>query len=429
MKKVLLIGAGGRGLTYSRYMGELKDDFQIVAVAEPNDIRRTYMKQTYGIPEEMCHTSWEEFLSRPKFADLAVIATMDRDHFAPAMAAIEKGYDLLLEKPMGATPEECVAIARAAKKKGVLVLVCHVLRFSPYFRALKNLIDTGRVGRVIHIHADECVGHLHQSHSFVRGNWGNSDRSTPMIVQKTCHDMDMLQWLIGTDCTRVHSFGELTYFKEENAPKGAPERCIDGCPHADTCYYNAVKLYHGEKNGFSKSFIRSATGSPVEPDSETVDRILRESNFGRCVFRCDNNVVDHQTVNLEFEDGTTVSFCMSAFNKGGRHIHIMGTDGTITGTSSEDCVTFFDFKTGVYEQLNIRDAITDDSIDSGHGGGDGGIVRALRDRLNGFMSNVAICTIEETCRNHLIAYAAEESRLTGKVVDMKEFEQRVGGLE
>ena len=429
MKKVLVIGAGGRGLTYAKHMAALKEDYRIIAVAEPDDGRRTYMQKAYGIDEQMCHLSWEEFLSRPKFADLAVIATMDQDHFAPAMAAIEKGYDLLLEKPMGATPEECVAIARAAKEKGVLVLVCHVLRFSPYFRALKSLIDQGRVGRIMHIHADECVGNLHQSHSFVRGNWGNSDRSTPMIVQKTCHDMDMLQWLIGKDCTRVHSFGELTYFTKDNMPKGATERCTDGCPHADTCYYNAAKLYHGEKDGFSQSFIRSAVGTPTAPNTEEVDRMLQESNFGRCVFRCDNNVVDHQSVNLEFAGGETVSFCMSAFNKGGRHIHIMGTDGTITGTSSDDFVTVYGFQTRTSETVNIRDAITDDSIDSGHGGGDYGIVCALRDRLNGKMDNVSICTIDETCRNHLIAYAAEESRLTGKVINMKEFERQAGGLD
>lgn len=425
MKKVLVIGAGSRGTTYSRIASELKDAFQIVAVAEPLEHRRNYIKEKYNIPEEMCHSSWEDFLSRPKFADVAFIATMDRDHIAPALAAIEKGYDLLLEKPMGATAEECCIIERAAAKKGVFVLVCHVLRFTPFFRALKALIESGRVGQVAHIQHAECVGNVHQSHSFVRGNWGNSDRSTPMIVQKTCHDMDIMQWLIGKNCERVHSFGSLLYFKEENAPEGAPARCVDGCPHADTCPYNAVKLYTQDLR--KSSFCRAAT-KKIEPTDEDVWDALRNSPYGRCVFRCDNNVVDHQTVNLEFEGGITASFTMCAFNKGSRNIRIMGTLGELSGNMSDDFVTLYDFATKETTKIPLSDAITNESIDGGHGGGDAGIIRALKSCLDGDRSSPSICTIEETCRNHLIAYAAEESRLTGKVVDLKEYEARMGGL-
>ncbi|MBQ8344706.1 MAG: Gfo/Idh/MocA family oxidoreductase [Clostridia bacterium] len=425
MRDVIVIGGGGRGRTYARIAAGLKDSFRIVAVAEPIDNRRNEFRDRYGIPEELCHRSWEELLSRPKFADLVVIATMDQDHLAPAMAAIEKGYDLLLEKPMGATPEECCALQRAATEKGVFVLVCHVLRFTPFFRALKAIIDSGRLGRIIHIQHAEGVGHLHQSHSFVRGNWGNSDRSTPMIVQKTCHDMDILQWLVGKQVSRVHSFGSLTYFKEENAPQGAPERCIDNCPHADTCYYNAVPLYY--ETWRTSSFLRAAT-KVVEPTDADIDRMLRTSDYGRCVFRSDNNVVDHQTVNLEFEDGATVSFSMCAFNKGARDIRIMGTEGDLVGHMGQDFFTFYSFATKEYEQISIADAISDETIDGGHGGGDTGIILALQRWLDGDRSNPSICTLEQTARNHLIAYAAEESRLQGKVVDMNEYEARLGGL-
>ncbi len=425
MKTVLVIGAGSRGTTYSRIASELGDAFRIVAVAEPMEHRRNYMKETYGLPEEACHVSWEEFLARPKFADVAFIATMDRDHIAPALAAIEKGYDLLLEKPMGATPEECCIIERAAAKKGVFVLVCHVLRFTPFFCALKSLIDAGCIGRIMHIQHAECVGNLHQSHSFVRGNWRNSEESTPMIVQKTCHDMDIMQWLVGKDCTRVHSFGSLSYFTKENAPEGAPERCIDGCPHADTCYYNALTVYR--KHFRKASFCRAAT-KKMQPTDEDVEEMLRTSDYGRCVFRCDNNVVDHQTVNLEFEGGVTASFTMCAFNKGSRNIRIMGTDGELIGNMSDDFVTLYDFATREYRQILLKDAVQNDSIDGGHGGGDQGIIRALKTCLEGDRSNPSVCTIERTCRNHLIAYAAEESRLSGKVVDLREYEERFGGL-
>lgn len=423
MKTMIVIGAGGRGTGYAEIASKMGDAFRVVAVAEPIESRRNYTRDLFSVPEEMCHTSWEELLARPKFADLVVIATMDRDHLAPAMAAIEKGYDLLLEKPMSATPEECCAIARAAKEKGVFVLVCHVLRFTSFFCALKSIIDSGRLGEVMHIQHAEWVGNLHQAHSFVRGNWRNSEESSCMILQKTCHDMDILQWLLGKQCTRVHSFGSLSYFKKENMPEGAAARCLD-CKHAESCYYNAVRFYHNEKNF---PFIESATNTRF-PSDEQIDEMLRTSDYGRCVFDMPNNVVDHQTVNLEFEGGTTVSFSMCAFNRGGREIRIMGTKGELIGKMGDKSVRVYDFGTRQYEEIEIDKVQRDDSIAGGHGGGDQGIMVALRDALNGAYVGDSICTIEQTCRNHLISFAAEESRLTGKVVELAEFEARMGGI-
>lgn len=422
MKTVIVIGAGGRGTGYSKIMKRTGEDFRVVAVAEPIEERRDAIRELYDVPKEMCHTSWEDLLSRPKFADLVMIATMDRDHFAPAMAAIEKGYDLLLEKPMGATPEECAVIERAAKEKGVLVLVCHVLRFTAFFRGLKNLIDQGLIGDVVHIQHAEDVGNVHQSHSFVRGNWRNSEGSTPMIVQKTCHDMDIMQWLVGKNCTRVHSFGGLFYFKEENAPEGSTERCFD-CPRAASCCYNARKIYMEDYR--DRHFGVVALGRNTS--DEQAEEILRTSDYGRCVFRMDNNVVDHQTVNLEFEGGVTASFSMCAFNKGMRRIRIMGTKGELSG-EMKDVIRFYDFATSTTREIPLSDAVTNSTIDGGHGGGDEGIILALRDRLNGEEGNIAICTVEETCRNHLIAFAAEKSRIEGTVVDMKQYERELGGL-
>ena len=424
MKKMIVIGAGGRGTGYSQIASRMGDAFSVVAVAEPIDSRRNYLRDLFSIPEELCHCSWEDLLARPKFADAVMIATMDRDHFAPAMAAIEKGYDLLLEKPMSATPEECCAIARAAKEKGVFVLVCHVLRFTPFFCTLKSVVDSGRLGEIVHIQHAEWVGNLHQAHSFVRGNWRNSEESSCMILQKTCHDMDILQWLLGKDCTRVHSFGSLSYFKKENMPEGATERCLD-CPHAETCFYNAVRFYHNDKN---QPFIESATHKTL-PSREDVDEMLRTSDYGRCVFDMPNNVVDHQTVNLEFEGGATVSFSMCAFNRGGREIRIMGTKGELIARMSDQTFKVYDFATRQYDELEVSHAQLDDSIAGGHGGGDTGIMIALRDALNGTYRGNSICTIEQTCRNHLISFAAEESRLTGKVVELAELEARMGGIE
>ncbi len=417
-KKIILIGAGGRGMTYTDQMYSIEGEFQVVAIAEPVKDRREYVQKKWNVPDEMCFDSWEALLDMPKFADAAVIATMDRDHFKPAMKAIEQGYHLLLEKPMSSVPDECAILADAAEKKGVIVLVCHVLRYTVFFRALKNVIDSGRLGDIIHIDHTECVGNVHQSHSFVRGNWGDSDESSPMILQKSCHDMDILQWLLGKKCERVQSFGSLTYFRKENAPEGSPEYCVEGCPIGDTCPYNAVKLYYDDKNN---SWFRGASTKKINPTDEDMDYVIRNTQYGKCVFKCNNNVVDHQAVNLEFEGGTTVSFTLCAFNRGGRFIRVMGTKGEIYAKFGAKELELYNFETSSCEKISVSDVVQEQSILGGHGGGDTGIVHAFLHALNGDTSE--ICSISETCSNHLIAFAAEESRLNGNIIDFASFEK------
>ncbi|MBQ7346594.1 MAG: Gfo/Idh/MocA family oxidoreductase [Clostridia bacterium] len=424
-KKLILIGAGNRGKTYTDLTKQLSDDFELVAVAEPIADRRNYIKQKHGLPKEMCFESWEPLLALPKMADVAIIATMDRDHFAPAMAAIEKGYNLLLEKPAAPTPEECRALQHAAEKKGVFVLICHVLRYTRFFRALKNVIDSGEIGEVMNIQHLEGVGNTHQSHSFVRGNWGNSQRASFMLLQKSCHDMDILAWLIGKKCTRVQSFGSLQYFTRKNAPADAPERCIDGCPHAAVCPYNAVKLYYDDKKN---AWFRTTATQKITPTDEDVEKALCTTQYGKCIYKCDNDVVDHQVVNLEFEGGATVGFTMSAFNRGGRFLRIMGTRGEISANMSSPIIDIYHFEDRSTRQINLDANKTDDTIVGRHGGGDEGIIYALRDLLNGISDN-SVCDIAESCDNHMIAFAAEESRLTGSVVSIKEFDARHRGKE
>ena len=418
-KKLIVIGAGSRGKRYTDLAQSFPETFEVVAVAEPIANRREYIKEKHGIKDEMCFESWEPLLALPKLADVAIIATMDRDHIAPTLAAIEKGYNLLLEKPAGATPEECRIIQRAADEKGVFVLVCHVLRYTRFFTTLKSVIDSGEIGEVINIQHSECVGNVHQSHSFVRGNWCNSDKSTPMILQKSCHDMDILAWLIGKKCKKVQSFGSLTYFTRANAPEGSPEFCIEGCPVKD-CPYNAVKLYYDNKEN---SWFRNASTKVIGPTDEQVEEAIRTTDYGRCVFKCSNNVVDHQVVNLLFEGDAVVSFTMSAFNKGGRYIRIMGTKGEITAAMNDPIVRIYDFITKNERQIDLDANLTDDSIVGGHGGGDYGIMVALKDLCEG-RENSSACGIGESCDNHMIAFAAEESRVNGTVVDMDEFMSR-----
>ncbi len=421
MKKVklILIGAGDRGTTYANLGLENCPEMELVGVADPNPVRRNYIKEKFHLTDEQCFLSWEDILALPKMADAAIIATQDQLHFAPAMKAIELGYNLLLEKPAAPTPEECLQIANAAEAKGVHVVVCHVLRFTPFFRLLKQIIDEGRIGRVMNVVHVECVGNVHQSHSYVRGNWRRADESTPMILAKSCHDLDILQWLLGEKCTRVQSFGSLVYFRPENMPAGAPERCIDGCPAEADCPYSALKIY---RDRTFPSFVKKAT-TKHEPTDEDILNTIKSTNYGKCVFRCDNDVVDHQVVNLEYESGATVSFTMSAFNRGGRKVRIMGTKGEIAAEMSDDFIKVFDFVTRTEEKIIIADAVRDESIDGGHGGGDRGIIKSFCRFLAGTYQGNNITDIRTSVNNHLTAFAAEEARLTGNTVEIALYEK------
>ena len=413
--KVIVIGAGNRGGTYTDFMTQMPEKYEVVAVAEPRESRREYVQKKHNIPDNMCFDDYKPLLELGKIADIALIATMDRQHLEPAMMAIDLGYDLLLEKPITPTPEECIALTKHANEKGAKVVICTVLRYTFLFNKLKEIIDSGRIGKVMSINHEECVEFVHQSHSFVRGNWHNSEESSFMLLQKSCHDMDILQWLIGKKCKKVQSFGSLSYFTEANAPEGAPKRCIEGCPVGETCPYNAVKLYlENESNWF-----RSAATKLVKSSDEDVKKSLIESNYGKCVFHSNNDVVDHQTVNMLFEDDITVTFTMIAFNSGGRYINIYGTKGEIRAALKGDCpIKVYDPVTKETEEIPCN---ATDGILGGHGGGDAGIIVALYDYMTDNYDGCAIPTINESCYNHLITFAAEHARKEGTVVDVDEF--------
>lgn len=413
--KVILIGAGNRGMIYTDIMSEMSDKFEVVAVAEPIASRREYIKEKHSLAEDMCFDDWHPLLQKGKIADIAIIATMDRDHYAPSMKAIELGYDLLLEKPISDNPEECKNIANAADEAGVRVVICTVLRYTPFFMRLKKIITDGEIGDIISIDHEECVGNIHQSHSFVRGNWGNEERSSCMLLQKCCHDMDIIQWLIDKPLKKVQSYGALSHFTKKNAPAGSPDYCIDGCPEADTCFYNSVKLYLDDKKN---DWFRSTCTQKVNPTDADVEKALRTTQYGKCVYKCDNDVVDHQTVNMLFGDDVTVTFTMNAFNFGGRFIHIMGTKGEIHGSSDGGEIKIFDFATREEKTETIGGK---DGIKFGHGGGDEGIVSTIYDFLTDNYSGNSIPSIKQSKDNHLIVFAAEKSRKENIVVDFEEF--------
>ena len=418
---VIVLGAGSRGQTYSRFMGEMPDKYKIVGVAEPVESKRRSMQKKYGIAEECCFIDWREILDRPKMADIAVISTLDADHYAPAMKAIELGYDILLEKPVAPTPAECRDIANAAEKKGVRVLVCHVLRYTDFFKKIRTIVKSGKLGKIVAADHVEGIGDRHFSHSYVRGTWHSEKETSPMLLAKSCHDLDILQWILDKKCKKVQSFGSLTYFTPANAPEGAPVRCFGGnCPIADTCRYCSKQIYIDNTRGeWFKSAFRNIVSKDFGFSDEELEKALAVTDYGLCVFHANNDVNDHQVVNMEFEDGETVALTVNAFNLGGSYIRIYGTKGELYAHMSDDFITVSTYEDVKTEKVPVRAA--DEMITGGHGGGDSGIVYDLYDYLAGNYHGFSVADIHISVANHMIGFAAEESLHNDTVVDVDQF--------
>ncbi len=412
--KFVLIGAGQRGMIYATYAFE--KGHEIIAVAETDEVKRRIAGEAFSIPEERRFQTGEELLSQPKMADAAIIATMDRDHYREAVPAMEKGYHLLLEKPISPVPEETLAIEETAVRTGRHVTVCHVLRYSPFFRELKKAVTDGRIGRVITIQHNENIGNFHIAHSFVRGNWRRSDLASPLVMQKSCHDMDLLVWLAGSRCESVASFGDLTYFRPENAPEGAARRCCD-CPHKDSCRFSAYRCYLPVMGEWPAAVLTE------EQTGDGLKEAIRTGPYGRCVYYCDNNVCDHQVSILRFANGVTATFNLSGFtNRMMRTIKIMGEDGEIRASEDANEIEIIRFASNWKEQ-GEREIIRPREATSGHNGGDSGIVDDFLDMLEG--RELASATdIHESVESHMMACAAEEARITGTVVSIAEFRRK-----
>jgi predicted dehydrogenase len=350
-------------------------------------------------------------------ADVAIIATQDKQHYGHVIPAMQLGYDILLEKPASTTVQECNEIAQAAKRYNRRVAVCHVLRYTVFYQLLKFYIDSGRIGEAVSVNHSENVGWWHQAHSFVRGNWRNSEESCPMILAKSCHDMDILRWLIGKKCLRVSSFGSTMHFKSECAPAGAAKRCLDGCKAKAACQYDAEKIYAFQRYGSLGKGYSLANALIEEKTTEELYKALREGPYGRCVYHCDNDVVDHQVVNLEFEGGITASFTMCGFtNKFSRDTKIFGTRGDIVADMETNKIYITTFGQPT-ETIDVAEYTQDFS---GHGGGDN---RMLEEFLTYVRGDCAISgtltTIETSIESHIISLSAEQSRLrNGASVDI-----------
>ena len=412
--KFVLLGAGQRGMIYAQYAHEL--GHEIVAVAEPVEAKREAARKAFSIAGENCFERAEQLLARECMADAAIIATMDRDHWGQAIPAIRKGYHLLLEKPISPVPEETLEIADAVRKYHRHAVVCHVLRYSPFFREIKRIIDSGELGRVVSIDHNENIGNFHIAHSFVRGNWRRKDLASSLIMQKSCHDMDLLVWLVGSGCRQLASFGSLTYFKAENAPQGATERCVT-CPHKDTCRFSAYKAYMPVMGSWP------ATVLTEDQTPEGLQRAIAEGSYGRCVFHCDNDVCDHQVTAMEFDNGVTATFNLSGFtNRMARTIKIMCEDGEIQASEFENTIRVIPFAANGVDRCESR-VIEPMATSSGHGGGDSRIVEDFLALMEGRAAD-AVSSIEYSVESHMMACAAEESRLSGEVIRIAEYRKQ-----
>lgn len=416
MKKVTLalIGAGDRGMDcYAPYVLQNPWKAEFTAVAERDPEKRQRFAERYGIKPENCFDDFEEMLRAPKLADAVLICTSDRLHFKPAMQAMEKGYHIMMEKPMGTTPQQCMELWKASQKYGKLFILCFVLRYTEFFGTIHQLIESGRIGEVNSITHMENIPLVDQVHAFTRGIFRNEETACPILVSHCCHDLDIISWFAESRCKKIASFGNLTYFCEKNAPEGAPERCLDGCPAASECKYYAPNYYLTEDTGWPTSTI----GTDMSFEGRI--RALEEGPYGRCVFRCDNDVCDNQTVIMEFENGVTANFSLQPFaSESGRTMKIVGTKGEIQADMEKNTIQVFDQFTGRMEQLYIQPSKYK------YGGGDHGImeyfVEAVEKDLSGGRTSM-----DSSIEAHMMAFGAEESRKKGIVVDMDNFREQM----
>lgn len=409
--RVALLGAGSRGKhVYADYAKAHPQEMSIVAVAEPDDVKRQRIVDEHAIERSLAVKDWHALFTTKQNFDAVVIAIQDSMHRDAILASIDKQYHILCEKPIVTTLEDSKTITRAAQNFSKVFVISHVLRYSPFFTRVKKLIAQGELGRLIGIELDECVGHIHMSHSFVRGHWNNSNTSAPMILAKSCHDMDILLYLAGSDCTSLSSYGDLYYFNKDNAPSGAPLRCIDNCPHYEACPYAAQKIYLGKNTAWPVDVI--TTDLSVEGRLKA----LQQGPWGRCVFQCDNNVVDHQTVNARFANGVIATFTMSGFTMAThRGLRLMGTQAELIGDMEKGIITINYFSSRDKKTIEIE------TTREGHSGSDelfvADFIRLVRSN-----NTSGETSITASLQSHHMAFAAEASRLAnGQCMQVADF--------
>lgn len=406
MKTIAVIGLGSRGTNYMRFVRLFnRKRAKIVAICDISEVKVKEIAKQYKISRENCFTDEKEFF-KEKRADAVFICTQDNDHYRHCMMAMDVGYHIMVEKPLSFNIDECLEIEKTAKEKNLYVVVCHVLRYSNYYQKMKELVRSGELGEIMTINHQENIANFHFAHSYVRGNWHSKESATPVLMAKCCHDIDIISWLMESEAEEVQSYGALSYFKKENAPDGAPERCIEGCPVED-CPYNAVNLYVTDpfyKAKWIKYSTRVLTGKKGSTKKEVLES-LKTTNYGRCVFHCDNDVNDHQSVLMKFPGDRVATHTLSAFtDKFYRKTHITLTNGEIIGDNITDKLTIhrFNGKNKTYRTSLIKLP--------GHIEGDIKLTSAFISLIEGTLKNLDDVTfVSATIPSHRTVVRAEES--------------------
>jgi predicted dehydrogenase len=414
--EAVLLGAGQRGIEcVGRYALEHPEELKFIAVAEPNEDRRNAFARQHHIARDLCFEHYQPLFEKGRIAPLCFNTTMDAQHLDSSLKAMQLGYHLFLEKPLADSLEGGVQIVREALERKTFIQICHPLRYTPFYQQLKKLLDQGIIGRPLSFDMEERVGYWHFAHSFVRGNWGNSSSSGPLIVTKCCHDMDLACWLIGQRPKAVSSFGALSVFKPENAPEGAPLYCLDGCPASEECLYHAGDIYLGEKTGWPVSAIS------IDSGIEARRKALKEGPYGRCVYHCGNDVVDHQVVSVEFENEVTLNFAVRAhtcdFN---RTIKVFGTAGQLSGNLEDSEIRVKKFEQGLPTHQQAPTVFQIDTVQGGHNGGDTGVIRNFLTCCETKDYESLRVSLENALAGHLLAFMADRARKSEAVLQLKE---------
>lgn len=400
---IVVIGAGNRANKYLEYVKMNPGKVQLVGIVELNEIRRNKLAESFGLNESQCYSDYFSFFSRPIQSDAVLICTPEHKHFEPCMMAIQKGYHVLLEKPIAQRLDECIEIGKAAKERGVIVAVCHVLRYHPYFIKIKEIVDKEELGQIISINHRSSVGIDRSTHGFVRGMWRKEEITNPMLISKCCHDIDFLLWLTRTRCRKLTSFGSLRWFRSANAPQGSAYRCIN-CHIERTCPFSAVRLYRERHEWISNFDVTK--GKMID---DVIEEQLKEGLYGRCVYHCDNDVVDHQIVSMEMESEVTINFSMDVFTlKDNRETHICLTEGEIDGDETVlRTKRFCDGKEKIYDFSNIVGTPF-------HAGAD---LALMADFIGAINSGKSMPTsIDWSVESHRICYEAERSRREARMI-------------
>ena len=407
---VAIIGCGARGMdTYGKLIAAIPDKFKIVALCDKNEEKLQMASSLFGVGKESGFLCEKGFFQR-KLADILLVATQDNDHYGHIIKGLERGYDILTEKPLTASEKECKDLMEAQKKYGGKVVVCHVLRYAPAYRKIKELLDCGTIGKLVDMNMTEQVAYWHTAHSYVRGNWRKRAEATPMIIAKCCHDLDLIQYYAGAKCETVSSVGDLAFFNAENKPEGASDRCVS-CKYADTCPYSAKRIYIDRWKWLGKPeidwpFNVITNARPLTEESLT--KAITEGSYGRCVFACDNDVVDHQETLMTFANDVKATLHMEGLtaNMGRRYV-FYGTYGEIDFFEDENVIKIKAF--GKEEETIDVKALSDGGY--GHGGGDHNLILDFYDVVSG--NGKAETALENSIESHLIGIKAEESRLAG----------------